>query len=344
MTPSTPISASAEPGAPLLTVRDLRIETRDRSPAALIENVSFDIRAGETLALVGESGARKSLSALAILGLLPPDAMRVTGGEIRLGAQSLSDISPRQLRKVRGGRVAMIFQDPLGCLNPVLTVGRQITEALHLHKGLRGAAARRRAVELLDLVRIPEAEKRLDEYPHRLSGGMRQRVMIAIALAGDPSLLLADEPTTALDVTISTQIIELLRQLQKDIGLSILMITHDLPAVRMIADRVAVMYSGRIVETGAAEDIFAAPRHPYTRGLLSARPRGAIATGAERLTEIPGTVPQPSRRPSGCAFRPRCPRATALCAAEIPAIRPAGGSLTACHHADGLTETRARAS
>ncbi|MBT9385431.1 ATP-binding cassette domain-containing protein [Pseudooceanicola sp. CBS1P-1] len=329
--------------APILTVSDLRIETTGPQPAALLESVSFDIRPGETLALVGESGAGKSLSALAILGLLPPDAMRVAAGQIHLGRTDLATLSARQMRAVRGGRVAMIFQDPLGCLNPVLTVGRQITEALRLHKGLRGAAARARAVELLELVRIPEPRKRLDEYPHRLSGGMRQRVMIAIALAGEPELLLADEPTTALDVTISTQIITLLRQLQADIGLSILMITHDLPAVRMIADRVAVMYSGRIVETGIADAVFAAPRHPYTQGLLSARPRGAIAAGAAPLTEIPGAVPQPNERPSGCTFRPRCPRASALCAQERPAMPPAtSGSKAACHHA-GTSTDHARA-
>ncbi|MEI4472401.1 ABC transporter ATP-binding protein [Frigidibacter sp. MR17.24] len=319
--------------APLLSVEGLRIETTGRKPAALIEDVSFTLARGETLALVGESGAGKSLSAMALLGLLPADAIRVTGGRIVLGGEDITHAAPRRLRQIRGGAAAMIFQDPLSCLNPVLTVGRQIMESLKLHKGLTGAAARARAIELLELVRIPEAAKRLDEYPHRLSGGMRQRVMIAIALAGEPGLLLADEPTTALDVTISAQIMTLLDQLRADIGLAILLITHDLPAVRMIADRVAVMYSGRIVETGGADAIFAAPAHPYTRGLLSARPQGAMAAGAPRLTEIPGTVPQPSDRPSGCAFRPRCPAATALCAAERPAVRPLGDGRVACHHA-----------
>lgn len=331
MTPSIPTSANAE-AAKLLAVRGLRIETAGRDPAALIEDVSFDLAAGETLALVGESGAGKSLSALALLGLLPPSAMRIAAGSILLEGQDITRVPAARLRSIRGGEVAMIFQDPLSCLNPVLTVGRQIMESLKLHKGLTGAAARSRAIELLDLVRIPEAAKRLDEYPHRLSGGMRQRVMIAIALAGDPKLLLADEPTTALDVTISAQIMTLLDQLRRDIGLAILLITHDLPAVRMIADRVAVMYSGRIVETGYADAIFSAPAHPYTRGLLLARPRGSMAAGAGRLTEISGTVPLPSQRPSGCAFRPRCPNADELCARQRPEPHVAGHCLVACHH------------
>jgi len=329
---SIPTSVSAEV-TPLLAVRGLRIETAGRNPAALIEDVSFDLSPGETLALVGESGAGKSLSALALLGLLPPSAMRIAAGSISLMGEDITDAPAARLRRIRGGQVAMIFQDPLSCLNPVLTVGRQIVETLTLHKGLTGSAARARAIELLDIVRIPEAAKRLDEYPHRLSGGMRQRVMIAMALAGEPKLLLADEPTTALDVTISAQIMALLDQLRRDIGLAILLITHDLPAVRMIADRVAVMYSGRIVETGNADAIFSQPAHPYTRGLLLARPRGSMASGAARLVEIPGTVPQPSERPSGCAFRPRCPSADDLCARQRPEPHAAGHGLVACHHA-----------
>lgn len=330
---SIPTSASVE-ARPLLAVRGLRIETVGRNPAALIEDVTFDLHPGETLALVGESGAGKSLSALALLGLLPPSAMKVTSGSISLVGEDITKATPARMRSIRGGQVAMIFQDPLSCLNPVLTVGKQIMETLKLHKGLSGAAARARAIELLDLVRIPEAAKRVDEYPHRLSGGMRQRVMIAMALAGEPKLLLADEPTTALDVTISAQIMTLLDQLRRDMALAVLLITHDLPAVRMIADRVAVMYSGRIVETGKADTIFSAPAHPYTRGLLSARPRGSMAGGAARLTEIPGTVPLPFERPTGCAFRPRCPAATEICAAERPVPQLAEQRLVACHHAE----------
>ena len=331
MTPSTRICASAEQ-TPLLSVSGLRIDTTGRDAVSLIEDVSFTVAAGETLALVGESGAGKSLTALAMLGLLPQGAMKVAGGRISLAGEDITHPSSSRLRRLRGGEVAMIFQDPLSCLNPVLTVGRQIIEALELHKGLRGKAARARAIELLDLVRIPEAAKRLDEYPHRLSGGMRQRVMIAIALAGEPKLLLADEPTTALDVTISAQIMTLLDQLRRDIGLAILLITHDLPAVRMIADRVAVMYSGRIVEVNEADALFATPGHPYTRGLLAARPHGSMAAGAPRLTEIPGTVPQPSARPSGCAFRTRCAQASDICARLRPEARLQGVGLVACHH------------
>ncbi|MGX5668027.1 ABC transporter ATP-binding protein [Rhizobium daejeonense] len=330
---SIPTSGSADM-KPLLSVSGLRIETIGRNPATLIEDVTFDVAAGETLALVGESGAGKSLSALALLGLLPPSAMRVTAGSISLMGEDITAAPAARMRRIRGGQVAMIFQDPLSCLNPVLTVGRQIMETLKLHEGLKGSAARARAVELLDLVRIPEAAKRLDEYPHRLSGGMRQRVMIAMALAGKPKLLLADEPTTALDVTISAQIMTLLDQLRRDIGLAVLLITHDLPAVRMIADRVAVMYSGRIVETGKADLIFSEPAHPYTRGLLLARPRGSKAAGASRLTEISGTVPLPSERPSGCAFRPRCPGADEICATRRPQLQITGQRLVACHHED----------
>ncbi len=318
---------------PLLRIENLRVELLSRQGnVPIIDDLSLSIAPGETLALVGESGAGKSLSALAIMGLLPKESMRASGGGIFLEEQNLLHTSTSDMRRLRGRKVSMIFQDPLSALNPVMTIGKQLTETIRLHHHLPKRAARDRARELLELVQIPSAQTRLDEYAHRLSGGMRQRVMIAMALAGEPQLLLADEPTTALDVTISGQIMQLLNELQQRMNISILLITHDLHAVRSLAHRVAVMYSGRVVEENTTDALFAHPRHPYSQGLLNARPRGCLSSGAPRLVEIPGTVPMPSARPSGCAFRTRCQYAAERCASETPQLANTGDAYAACFY------------
>ncbi|WP_029076518.1 ABC transporter ATP-binding protein [Kaistia adipata] len=325
---------SASP-APLLDVEGLSIllKEKKRPDVAAVDDVSFSVAPGETLALVGESGAGKSLTALALMRLLPK-TLGVAAKRITLDGRDLTAPSDNEIRAIRGSVMAMIFQDPLSSLNPVLTVERQLVEAIRLHEPISKADARRRALELLEMVRIPAAATRLAEYPHRLSGGMRQRVMIAMALAGRPKLILADEPTTALDVTISGQIIDLLMELQRDLGLGMLFITHDLHVVRTVAHRVAVMYSGRIVETGTVDEVFATPRHPYTEGLIQARPHGSFAVDGHRLREINGTVPVPAARPSGCAFEPRCARAEADCRAQVPPLVPDNdeGRAFACFH------------
>jgi peptide/nickel transport system ATP-binding protein len=329
MTPN----ASAPKGA-LLDVEGLSILIRDkRGDVRAVEDVSFSVAAGETLALVGESGAGKSLTALALMRLLPK-TLAIEAKRITLAGKDLTSPSEQDIRKVRGSIMAMIFQDPLSALNPVLTVERQLVEAIRLHETISRSDARARALELLDMVRIPAASARLGEYPHRLSGGMRQRVMIAMALAGRPKLILADEPTTALDVTISGQILDLLKELQRDLGLGMLFITHDLHVVRSVAHRVAVMYSGRVVESGAVADVFERPRHPYTEGLIQARPHGSFVTDGHRLREIAGTVPVPSARPPGCAFEPRCVRAEADCRQIVPPLTPEPGTARsfACFH------------
>ncbi|EKF41530.1 ABC transporter ATP-binding protein [Nitratireductor indicus] len=325
-----------EQGAALLDVRKLSvlIKQSSRQKVRAVDAVSFSVGVGETLALVGESGAGKSLTAMAIMRLHKAQSMGVEADSIRLDGQELSTLSDREIRKIRGSTMAMIFQDPLSSLNPVLTVERQLVEAIRLHNDMSAAAARQRALELLDMVRIPAAKSRLGEYSHRLSGGMRQRVMIAMALAGNPKLILADEPTTALDVTISAQILDLLRELQTELGVGMLFITHDLHAVRSIAHRVAVMYSGRIVETGNVEDVFSRPHHPYTEGLLAARPHGSFSLDGHKLREIPGTVPSPADRPAGCAFGPRCNRSQPDCESQPPSLRNETGARTsfACYH------------
>ncbi len=304
----------------VLSVRDLTVSfpTR-RGPAEVVNGISYDLHRGETLAIVGESGSGKSVSVMALLGLLP-DSARV-GGNVRFAGDDLLAASEEALRRVRGNDIAMVFQDPMTSLNPVLTVGRQVTEGLELHLGMDGRAARARAVELLDLVGIPLAERRLDEYPHQLSGGMRQRVMIAMALACDPVVLVADEATTALDVTIQAQIVDLVGRLQDDLGMAVIWITHDLGVVAGIADRVLVMYGGQVVEEADVDALYDTPDHPYTRGLLASLP--VIGAGArERLTAIPGLPPDPVELPAGCAFWPRCTvRADPRCATERPPLR-----------------------
>ncbi|MBL8702653.1 MAG: ABC transporter ATP-binding protein [Alphaproteobacteria bacterium] len=303
---------------PLLAVEDLRTEFRTRRGVAkAVDGVSFTIARGEILALLGESGCGKSVTALSIMGLVPAAAGGVVGGRILLDGRDLRGLPDAELRRLRGGAMAMIFQEPLTSLNPVLTVGRQIAETLVAHgKVAAGREARARAIELLREVGIAEPERRVDAYPHELSGGMCQRVMIAMAIACDPDLLIADEPTTALDVTIQKQILHLVHELLGRRGTAVLLITHDMGVVAENADRVAVMYAGRIVESAPAAELFAAPAHPYTRGLLDSMPD--IDHDAARLPAIPGFVPDLLAMPPGCAFAPRCPRADAHCRARPP--------------------------
>jgi len=300
---------------PLLSVRDLRIRF---GPAHVVNGLSYDLSPGETLAVVGESGSGKSLSALALLGLVPQPG-RVTGS-VEFDGLDLVSARPEQLRAVRGAGIGMVFQDPMTSLNPVLTVGRQLTEGMELHLGLTGRAARERAVELLDIVGIPDPRRRLEEYPHRLSGGMRQRVMIAIGLACRPRILIADEATTALDVTIQAQIIELLDGLQQELGMALVWITHDLGVVAGIADRVLVMYAGRVVEEGDVDAIYDTPLHPYTQGLLRSIP--VLGRRTHELEAIPGLPPNPAELPAGCPFWPRCgERRDERCRTEVPPLR-----------------------
>jgi len=315
---------------PLLSVRDLQVEFRGRRTVRAVRGISYDLARGETLGIVGESGSGKSVSALSLVGLLPRRAGRITGGSVRLDGRELVGLAPDELRGVRGARVGFVFQDPLSSLNPVLTVGRQITESLEAHTGRSGSAATTRAIELLELVGIPNPARRVKEYPHQFSGGMRQRAMIAMALACEPALLIADEPTTALDVTIQAQIIELLRRLREEMGMAVLLITHDLGVVAGFADRVAVMYAGRIVETGVTEEVLAAPAHPYTVGLLRSMPRLDRARQG-RLTPIEGSPPDLGGTLVGCAFAPRCAWRIERCRSEDPDLAAVGG--TAAHRA-----------
>jgi peptide/nickel transport system ATP-binding protein len=332
--------------ASLLHVKDLSVafESRDGTSALAVDELSLHIAPGETLALVGESGCGKSTTALALMGLLAAPGVSVTSKQMRFDGANLDTLGERGWRALRGGGIAMIFQDPLSALNPVRTVGRQIEEALALHRGLRGRAARREALELLQLVGIPEPARRIDDYPHRLSGGMRQRVLIAMALAGEPRLLIADEPTTALDVTIQAQILALLASLQKQTGMALLLITHDLGIVGQLADRVAVMYAGRKIEERPVDALFDAPLHPYTQRLLRARPPHGDRGGntRTRLSEIPGAVPAPGLAPGGCAFAPRCAFAQSRCRDGVPAWQTSGDGGVRCvraHDAD-LIEAR----
>ena len=302
-----------------------------------VEGLSFTVAAGETLAIVGESGCGKSVTSMSILRLIATPPGRIAGS-IRFQGRELLALPETEMRRIRGNEIAMIFQEPMTSLNPVLTIGRQITETLRLHQQLTAAAAEARAIETLVLVGIPAPERRVREYPHQLSGGMRQRVMIAMALACNPKLLIADEPTTALDVTIQAQILDLMRGLKQRIGSAIMLITHDLGVVAETAERVVVMYAGRKVEEAPVDALFARPLHPYTRGLMGAVPRlGGAAEGAgrARLAEIPGLVPALRARIVGCPFAARCGQADALCHTSAPAIRAlAPDHLVACHHAE----------
>jgi peptide/nickel transport system ATP-binding protein len=320
----------AAPAAPppRLSIRDLRVGFAGAGQTLdVVHGVDLDIPAGRTLGIVGESGCGKSVTMLAAMGLLGKRG-RARGSVTIDGAEILGLPEP-EMERVRGKRIAMIFQDPMSSLNPVHRIGTQIAEALALHRGMGGAPARAEAARLLDRVGIASARQRLNEYPHQLSGGMNQRAMIAMALAGEPDVLIADEPTTALDVTIQAQILELLRDIQRDEGMSIALITHDLGVVAEMADAVAVMYCGRIVERASAADLFAHPRHPYTRGLLASLPR--LDRAAQALRPIPGAVPDAANLPAGCAFAPRCPSSAPACAEAPPELREAApGHRVAC--------------
>ena len=303
-----------------------------------VDGVSLSIEAGEVLAVVGESGCGKSVTAASILGLVPSPPGRIVGGSIRFEGTELVGLPAREMRALRGDRIGMIFQEPMTSLNPALTVGEQIGEVLMQHRGMTRRQAVGRAAELLDLVRVPDSQRRVQDYPHRMSGGMRQRVMIAMAIACEPRLLIADEPTTALDVTVQAQVLDLLLSIRQRFGTAVLLITHDLGVVAETADRVAVMYAGRKIEEAPTASLFAAPQHPYTRGLLAASPEielGDVLTGRDRgrLTEIPGMVPALDAMPPGCRFAPRCPEAMPRCSEAVPPLLPSVimGGLVACY-------------
>jgi oligopeptide/dipeptide ABC transporter ATP-binding protein len=308
----------------LLEVNNLTVQFRGESGwFTAVDDVSLDLAQGETLGIVGESGSGKSVTALSILGLHTASTTRATGCILYSGKDMLT-MKPRELRAIRGREIAMIFQDPMSSLNPVLTIADQIGETLRIHQQLDAAASRRRAIELLELVRIPDARRRVDEYPHRLSGGMRQRVMIAIAIACRPRLLIADEPTTALDVTIQAQILDLLRELQSSLGMSVVLISHDMGVIAEFAKRVVVMYAGRVVETSGVSELFRKPIHPYTEGLLAAIPK--LDVDVTRLPTIKGSIPDPAQVIPGCRYSPRCAIVQAQCRVEAPALLAAGAS------------------
>lgn len=321
---------------PLLEVRGLRVEfpTR-RGTLRALDDVSFSIAAGEVLGVVGESGAGKSLTGAAIIGLLEPPG-RVAGGEILLAGQRIDNLSQDALRKIRGRQIGAIFQDPLTSLNPLYTVGRQIAETIVTHLPMTWSQARERAVELLAATGIPAARERVDHFPHQFSGGMRQRVVIALALAAEPRLVVADEPTTALDVSIQAQIIELIKTLCREQGTAVMLITHDMGVIAETADRVAVMYAGRVAEIGPVADVIHQPSHPYTRGLMGSIP--SLDSHAERLVQIEGSMPRLTAIPSGCAFNPRCPQRMDRCTRERPELMPAAASLAACWLHDATRE------
>ncbi|MDE3079934.1 MAG: ABC transporter ATP-binding protein [Paracoccaceae bacterium] len=315
---------------PLLQVRGLAIRSKGAT-TNLVDGVDLSVMPGETLCIVGESGSGKSLTALSLLGLLAKPALEVVGGTAVFEGRDLFALAPAELSKLRGDRIAMIFQEPMSALNPSIRIGEQIAEGVRRHRDVSHAAARDRALEMLRRVRIPAPERRLDDFPHQLSGGMRQRAMIAMALANDPVLLIADEPTTALDVTIQAQILDLMRSLKEEAGTALILITHDLGVVAEMADRIAVMYAGRIVEAGPTAEVFGNPQHPYTIGLMTSMP--AFGQASERLVTIPGIVPSISAMPSGCRFSTRCPFRVAACAKVPPLIADARGHATACFRA-----------
>jgi peptide/nickel transport system ATP-binding protein len=316
--------------APLLEVRNLKVEfpTR-RAVLRAIDDVSFSIQQGEVLGVVGESGAGKSITGAAIIGLLEPPG-RISGGEILLSGQRIDNLAPSEMRKIRGRQIGAIFQDPLTSLNPLYTVGRQLIETIETHLDLTHSQARARAIDLLKSTGIPAAEARIDHYPHQFSGGMRQRVVIGLALAADPKLIVADEPTTALDVSIQAQIISLIKKLCKDNGTSVMLVTHDMGVIAETADRVAVMYAGRIAEIGKVEQIIHSPTHPYTIGLMGSIP--SMTSQRERLAQIDGAMPRLNAIPNGCAFNPRCTKIMDRCRIERPELRQTSvsGSQAAC--------------
>jgi peptide/nickel transport system ATP-binding protein len=318
---------------PLLEVKNLRVEfpTR-RGTLVAVDDVSFTIGRGEVLGVVGESGAGKSLTGMAIIGLLESPG-RIAAGEIRLDGERIDNLPPERMRRLRGRRVGAIFQDPLTSLNPLYTVGQQLTETILAHLPVSRQEARERAVALLVEVGIPAPEQRIDQYPHQFSGGMRQRAVIALALSAEPELIIADEPTTALDVSIQAQIISLMKRLCRERGAAVMLVTHDMGVIAETADRVAVMYAGRLAEVGPVREVIHTPKHPYTVGLMGSIPK--IAQTRSRLAQIDGAMPRLSAIPNGCAFHPRCPRQFARCAVERPDLLAAGASRAACWlHAD----------
>ena len=314
--------------AALLEVRHLRVEFPTRRGTLLaLDDISFDIAAGEILGVVGESGAGKSLTGAAIIGLLEPPG-RIAGGEILLEGRRIDNLPYEQLRAIRGRQIGAIFQDPLTSLNPLYTIGRQLIETIRTHLPVGEEEARQRAIRLLQETGIPAAEARIDQYPHQFSGGMRQRVVIALALAAEPKLIVADEPTTALDVSIQAQIISLLKRLCKEHGAAVMLVTHDMGVIAETCDRVAVLYAGRVAEIGPVHDVIHQPRHPYTRGLMGSIP--AMDEDRERLLQIDGSMPRLNAIPAGCAFNPRCDRVFDRCRHDRPDLMPAGATRAAC--------------
>ncbi|MBK1698632.1 ABC transporter ATP-binding protein [Rhodovibrio salinarum] len=314
--------------SPVLQVDNLTVEFPGRrGTLRAVDDISFQIAEGEVLGVVGESGAGKSMTGTAVIGLLEPPG-RISGGSVHLEGQRIDNLPHEQMRRIRGDKIGMIFQDPLTSLNPLYTVGFHLTETIRTHTDLSEAQARRRAIELLNEVGIPAPEQRIDQYPHHFSGGMRQRVVIALALSAEPKLVIADEPTTALDVSIQAQIIQLLKRLCRDHGTSVMLITHDMGVIAETADRVAVMYAGRIVEVGPVREVVQNAKHPYTEGLMGAIPK--IGGRTEDLVQITGSMPRLSQIPSGCAFHPRCPQAFDRCTQERPELLPVGDSKAAC--------------
>lgn len=319
--------------APILSVRDLVVEFPTRKGVlTAVDRISFDIQEGEVLGVVGESGAGKSLTGAAIIGLLEPPG-RVAGGEIVFDGQRIDNLDEEDQRKVRGSRIAMIFQDPLTSLNPLYRVGEQLVETIQTHLDMSGTDARRRAIQLLDEVGIPAPQTRIDAYPHQFSGGMRQRVVIALALAGEPDLVIADEPTTALDVSVQAQIIQLLKRLCRERGMAIMLITHDMGVIAETADRVAVLYAGRIAEIGSTRNLVHNPQHPYTSGLMASIP--SLDKGADRLVQIPGSMPRLTAIPPGCSFHPRCASRMKRCDVDEPIEFTTEHSKVACWLFDG---------
>jgi oligopeptide transport system ATP-binding protein len=339
---SHPSSVQKTTTGPVLEVDDLHVEFRTRSGVVnAVNGISYSVDEGETLAILGESGSGKSVSAQAIMGILDVPPAVITGGGIHFQGRDILRMNAEEQRQIRGPGIAMIFQDALSALNPVYSVGFQIGEMFRAHRGTSKKEAKQHAVELMDRVRIPAAAQRVNDYPHQFSGGMRQRVMIAMALALDPRILIADEPTTALDVTVQAQVMDLLRDLQRDTGMGLILITHDLGVVNEVADRVAVMYAGRIVETGTVDDVFTNPAHPYTVGLMASIPQ--VEGKGGRLRPIVGQPPNLARIPSGCPFHPRCPRARTGaaaepgrdCVADLPPLRLVQpGREAACHYSE----------
>ncbi|CAL9449510.1 ABC transporter ATP-binding protein [Streptomyces cellulosae] len=315
----------------LLEVRDLHVEFRTRDGVAkAVNGVTYGVDEGETLAVLGESGSGKSVTAQAVMGILDTPPGRITGGEVMFQGRDLLKLKEEERRRIRGAEMAMIFQDALSALNPVITVGDQLAEMFTVHRGLSRKDARAKAVELMDRVRIPAARERVRQYPHQFSGGMRQRIMIAMAIALEPALIIADEPTTALDVTVQAQVMELLAELQREYRMGLILITHDLGVVADVADRIAVMYAGRIVESAPVHDIYKAPAHPYTRGLLDSIPR--LDHKGRELYAIKGLPPNLTRIPPGCPFHPRCPLARDVCTTDDPPLYEVSGTRgSACH-------------